>query len=140
MRSEHHAQGRQDCVERPIRVGQCFGVGGFPGQLDTEFGGPLLASLEQFWCQIRRDGPCASSGCRDSDAAAAGRYVEHQIAPLDRGGVDQSLANWCYQIGHHGVVVTRSPHCPMLGLQCPIGLAAIGRLNVCQLRHCILLF
>jgi hypothetical protein len=107
--------------------------------LDTEFGCPLLASLEQFWRQIRRDGPCANSGCRDSDAAAAGRYVKHQVALLNRGGVDQSLANWCYQIGHHGVVITRSPHCAMLGLQRSIGLAEIGWLNVRQLRHCTFL-
>ena len=100
MRSEHHAQGRQDCVELPIRVGQCFGVGGFPGQLDTEFGGPLLASLEQFWCQIRRDGPCASSGCRDSDRAvvygltAAGMELAPVVDKLGAWGM-----RWIGKVG-----------------------------------------
>src|SRR4029453_17034364 len=68
MRSEHHAQGRQDCVELPIRVGQCFGVGGFPGQLDTEF-------AAHFW-------PASNSSGVKSDAMARAPARAAGIATL----------------------------------------------------------
>src|SRR5688572_22737598 len=52
VRREHNAQAGQDSVEGAVAVRQGLRVCGFPGQLDTDLRGPLLADLHQFRREI----------------------------------------------------------------------------------------
>ena len=49
------------------------------------------------------------------------------------GDVLRIEADGANHIGHYSCIVPRGPHRSMLGLQRPVGLTKIGRLDVCQL-------
>jgi hypothetical protein len=54
-RREHHPDAGEHGVEGTGVIGQVFGVGLFPGELDTRGGGIAAAGLEEFGGEVTRD-------------------------------------------------------------------------------------
>ncbi len=91
---EHHADGREDVVERPVAVRQVLGVG--LGELDVEVlgGGPATGDVEQLGDVVDAVDHGAAARRGEGDVAGAGGDVE-DVLP----GITPTWSTRCSETG-----------------------------------------
>ena len=128
VRREHDADaGEHRCRTRRRAYGSASASPTSQVELDPGLAGQPLADRQQLGGEVGGDTVRAGRGGRDGDVAGAGGDVEHPVAGLDAGGLDQDGAEIGDELGRHRGVVAEGPHGPVLGFQGAIGFAEIGR-------------